>query len=33
MMSDLGPDQFGSFFHELHGHDPLPWQERLARLC
>lgn len=27
----LEPDDFGRFFRAVHGEDPFPWQERLAR--
>ncbi|TAM61184.1 MAG: type I-U CRISPR-associated helicase/endonuclease Cas3 [Rhodanobacter sp.] len=29
-VSDLTVDGFADFFRELHGHDPYPWQRRLA---
>ena len=29
-MTDLTIDRFNEFFRLLHGHDPYPWQERLA---
>lgn len=28
--SPLSPDDFLAFFHAVHGHDPFPWQARLA---
>ena len=28
----LDPGDFPAFFRAVHGHDPFPWQERLARL-
>lgn len=28
-MSHLTPDDFGGFFHAVHGYDPFPWQKRL----
>lgn len=27
----MSPEDFDSFFAELHGHDPFPWQSRLVR--
>ncbi len=30
-MTSLTIDQFDAFFRELHGHDPYPWQKRLAK--
>lgn len=30
-MSRLTSEQFGQFFHALYGHEPFPWQGRLAR--
>lgn len=30
-MSTLTVQDFRTFFRELHGHDPYPWQERLVR--
>ncbi len=29
-MNTINPDQFDSFFEELHGHTPYSWQRRLA---
>ena len=29
-MPDLTASDFACYFHEVHGHDPFPWQERLA---
>jgi CRISPR-associated endonuclease/helicase Cas3 len=29
-MSTVTIEQFGDYFDELHGHDPYPWQRRLA---
>ena len=26
----LGPGDFATFFRDVHGHDPFPWQERLT---
>ena len=26
----LSPDDFTEFFRDIHGHDPFPWQQRLA---
>ncbi len=28
----LGPGDFARYFHAVHGDEPFPWQERLARL-
>jgi CRISPR-associated endonuclease/helicase Cas3 len=30
-MTPPQPDQFASFFRSLNGHEPFPWQSRLAR--
>ena len=30
IVSDLSSEQFADFFKALHGHDPYPWQTRLA---
>lgn len=29
-MNNITMDKFDDFFHELHGHDPYPWQQRLT---
>src|SRR5437870_10049103 len=29
-MTDLVPDDFSGFFRAIHGHEPFPWQKRLA---
>lgn len=29
-MSEIQASEFSEFFHELHGHAPFPWQQRLA---
>src|SRR5215472_6025834 len=31
MISDLVIKDFATFFHEMHGCSPFPWQERLTR--
>ncbi len=31
-MSKIDASEFASFFEEVHGHSPFPWQERLAKL-
>lgn len=31
-MTELRPDQFSTFFEEIHGYEPFPWQERLATI-
>lgn len=31
-MDELKTSDFSAFFRELHGHDPFPWQQRLAAL-
>lgn len=31
-MKRITPDDFPAYFQELHGHEPFPWQTRLARL-
>ena len=30
-MTELSPDRFSEFFRAVHGTEPFPWQERLAR--
>jgi CRISPR-associated endonuclease/helicase Cas3 len=30
-LPSLSPDDFAAFFRAVHGHDPFPWQQRLAR--
>lgn len=30
-MSELKAEQFADFFRSVHGYDPFPWQEKLAR--
>ena len=32
MNDELKSSDFRAFFQELHGKDPFPWQERLAKL-
>ena len=29
-MSELSATDFSAYFHEVHGHDPFPWQRRLT---
>lgn len=31
-MTELRPDQFSTFFEEIHGYEPFPWQKCLATI-